>query len=106
MSDSLSNNQYEQQNPLGGDPRFLSYLQGFLANPKDADKLKGRRISPIAPTDGQLLVWSSTDNAWKPSSYSTSGYSGSVTLAKLTSGGANGSLTVSNGLITAYSAPT
>jgi hypothetical protein len=33
-------------------------------------------------------------------------YSGSVALAKLTGGGANGSLTVVNGLITAYSAPT
>lgn len=35
-----------------------------------------------------------------------SGYTGSVALAKLTSGGANGSLTVSNGIITGYTAPT
>ncbi len=35
-----------------------------------------------------------------------SGFSGTVTLAKLTGGGANGSLTVVNGLITAVTAPT
>jgi hydroxymethylpyrimidine/phosphomethylpyrimidine kinase len=35
-----------------------------------------------------------------------SGYSGSVALAKLTLTGANGSLTVVNGIITAYTAPT
>jgi hypothetical protein len=35
-----------------------------------------------------------------------SGYTGSVALAKLTLTGANGSLTVSNGIITAYTAPT
>jgi hypothetical protein len=33
------------------------------------------------------------------------GYSGTVALAKLTTGGSNGSLTVSNGLITAYTPP-
>ena len=36
----------------------------------------------------------------------TTGFSGSVVLAKLTTLGANGSLTVSNGLITAYTPPT
>lgn len=36
----------------------------------------------------------------------TTGFSGTVALAKLTVGGANGSLTISNGLVTAYSAPT
>jgi hypothetical protein len=34
------------------------------------------------------------------------GYTGSVTLAKITPGGTNGSLTVSHGIITAYTAPT
>lgn len=33
-------------------------------------------------------------------------FSGTVTLAKITAGGSNGSLTVSNGFITAYTAPT
>lgn len=34
------------------------------------------------------------------------GYTGTVALAKLTSGGANGSLTVVDGIITEYTAPT
>lgn len=37
---------------------------------------------------------------------SAAGYTGSVTLAKITALGADGSLTVSNGLITAVTAPT
>ena len=37
---------------------------------------------------------------------STAGYTGTVTLAKITGGGTNGSLTVINGLITAVTAPT
>ena len=36
----------------------------------------------------------------------TAGFSGTVTLAKLTGAGVNGSLTVVNGKITAYTAPT
>lgn len=39
-------------------------------------------------------------------SFTTSGATGSVTLAKITAGGVNGSLTFVNGLITAYTAPT
>ena len=34
------------------------------------------------------------------------GYTGTVALAKLTAGGSNGSLTVTNGIITNYAAPT
>lgn len=34
------------------------------------------------------------------------GYTGTVTLAKITGGGTNGSLTITNGLITAVTAPT
>jgi hypothetical protein len=34
------------------------------------------------------------------------GYSGTVSLAKLTTGGSNGSLTLTNGIVTAYTAPT
>ena len=34
------------------------------------------------------------------------GFTGTVTLAKLTGLGANGSLTVENGIITSYTAPT
>ena len=39
-------------------------------------------------------------------SFSTTGSTGSVTLAKITALGADGSLTFSNGLITAFTAPT
>lgn len=40
-----------------------------------------------------------------PSEQPSTTYTGNVTLAKLTTLGSNGSLTVVNGLITAYSAP-
>jgi len=36
----------------------------------------------------------------------SSGISGTVVLAKITTGGANGSLTLSNGIVTNYTAPT
>jgi hypothetical protein len=36
----------------------------------------------------------------------SSGFSGTVTLAKITTGGTDGSLTVSNGFVTSYTAPT
>ena len=34
------------------------------------------------------------------------GYTGTVALAKLTAGGANGSMTFTNGILTSYTAPT
>lgn len=37
---------------------------------------------------------------------SAAGYTGTVALAKITGGGADGSLTIVNGLITAVTAPT
>lgn len=37
---------------------------------------------------------------------SAAGYTGTVTLAKITGGGTDGSLTITNGLITAVTAPT
>jgi hypothetical protein len=55
--------------------------------------------SNITITDGAGSI---TINA----SFSTTGSTGSVTLAKITSLGADGSLTFSDGLITAFTAPT
>ncbi len=95
---------YPSPNPLGQDPNFLTYLQGFLAKPKDADLLKGKRISSIAPTDGQALTWSQTNNCWQPGA--SGGVSGTISLAKLTTGGSNGSITVTNGIITSFTNPT
>ena len=54
------------QTPLGQDPKFLTYLQGFLANPKNAQRLQNRRISNTSPTDGQVLAWSAANNQWQP----------------------------------------
>jgi hypothetical protein len=77
--------------------------------------------------DGQLLIGNATGNTLSKStltagsnisitngpgsiiissSFSTTGATGSVTLAKITAPGSNGSLTFSNGLITAFTAPT
>ena len=78
-------------------------------------------------TDGQLLIGNSSGNTLSKStltagtnitiangagsitisaSFSTTGSTGSVTLAKITALGTDGSLTFSNGLITAFTAPT
>ena len=78
-------------------------------------------------TDGQLLIGNTTSQSLSvatltagtnititngagsitiDSSFSTSGSTGSVTLAKITGLGVDGSLTFSNGLITAFTAPT
>ena len=78
-------------------------------------------------TDGQLLIGNSSGNTLSKAtltagtnititngagsitigaSFSTTGSTGSVTLAKITALGADGSLTFSNGLITAFTAPT
>ena len=78
-------------------------------------------------TNGQLLIGNTTGNTLSKAtltagsnisitngsgsitidaSFSTSGSSGSVTLAKITALGTDGSLTFSNGLITAFTAPT
>jgi hypothetical protein len=78
-------------------------------------------------TDGQLLIGDSSGNTLSKAtltegtnititngagsitidaSFSTTGSTGSVTLAKITALGADGSLTFSNGLITAFTAPT
>jgi hypothetical protein len=78
-------------------------------------------------TDGQLLIGNTTGNTLSKAtltagsnititngagsitigaSFSTSGSTGSVTLAKITALGTDGSLTFSNGLITAFTAPT
>ena len=80
-----------------------------------------------AYTDGQLLIGNTSSGSLSVAtltagsnvsitngagsitigaSFSTSGSTGSVTLAKITALGANGSLTFSNGLITAFTAPT
>lgn len=65
------------------------------------------RGAPIADNSGQNVFgrfWS----GWFRSIYNVlnPGITVSVALAKLTAGGANGSLTVKNGIITAYVAPT
>ena len=41
-----------------------------------------------------------------PLATQAAGFTGTVTLAKLTTGGTNGSMTLSNGVVTAYTAPT
>ena len=41
-----------------------------------------------------------------PLATQAAGFTGTVALAKLTTGGTNGSMTLSNGVVTAYTAPT
>ena len=105
MSDLQSPN-YPQQNPLGSDPKFLTYLQGFMANPINAGKIQGKRISQIPVTDGQTLVWVAAKNQWVPTTVS-SGSSGTVTYVKTVNfvgqSITTGTITFVNGVITSYS---
>ena len=39
-------------------------------------KLRGRDISTTAPSDGEVLKWSSTSSAWEPSADNNSGGGG------------------------------
>ena len=95
-----------QQGNLGQDPNFLRYLQGFLAKPKNADMIRGKRISSVTLADGQTLVYKQATNLWTPMQVTASAVSGTITLLKLTTLGANGSITVVNGIITAFTNPT
>jgi hypothetical protein len=98
--------QYPQINPLGSDPQFLRYLQGYLTNPKNTDMIQKKRISAKLAVTGQGLVLD-TKGIWSPQTVLTSsGISGTINLAKLTGGGSNGSITVVNGAITAFTNPT
>lgn len=80
-----------------------------------------------ALANGQTLIYNNTGKYWQNAtltagsnvsitngpgsitigaSFTTTGSTGSVTLAKITAGGTDGSLTFADGLITAYTAPT
>ena len=90
---------------VGLDPGFLKYLQSFLSKPKNADAIKGKKISSDTIIDGQVLIYDKATNLWKPITI-FSGITTTVTLAKLTGGGSNGSLTITKGIITAVTNPT
>ena len=42
------------------------------ANATSVDKIKGRDISPSAPTNGQALVWNNTSSLWEPQTLTAS----------------------------------
>lgn len=44
-------------------------LSGVLADKQDADKLQGVGVSPIAPTDAQVLIYDGTDEQWEPTDH-------------------------------------
>jgi hypothetical protein len=58
------------------------------------------------PGGGFAAVYFDGVNWWGSTAAATTGFSGTVALAKLTGGGTNGSITVVNGLVTAYTPPT
>lgn len=75
--------------------------QPYLTNVRKGDFL-------ISPTEGQTYIALNNNNLtlsgdWQPI---ISGVNASVPLTKITSGGTDGTLTVVNGLIIGYTAPT
>jgi hypothetical protein len=93
-----------QQGSLGQDPNFLRYLQGFLANKKNADKLQGYNISGIKATTGQTLVLDK-NKIWQPG-VPGGGINGSVTYIKSVDFTGKtvttGTITFIGGVITAF----
>lgn len=55
----------------GGDEIDVTGLSGVLADAQNADHIQGRDISSGAPSDGQGLVWSTSNNRWEPGSVSS-----------------------------------
>ena len=94
-----------QNQPLGQDPNFLRYLQGFLAKPINAGLIQKKRVSSIPPADGQALVWNQKNNQYQPETVN-SAISGTITYIKTVnfagSSVTTGTITVVNGIITAY----
>ena len=76
---------------------FSSLVVGLTGYLKGNGTSAVTALTTIPNTDITGLGTMSTQNV---------GISTTVTLAKLTSTGSNGSLTISNGIITAYTAPT
>lgn len=95
-----------QNQPLGQDPNFLRYLQGFLAKPINAGLIQKKRVSSIPPADGQTLVWNQKSNQYQPAAAPTTGSSTTITyVSSVNFAGstyATKTLTFTNGLLTSY----
>lgn len=50
----------------GVDEINVGGLSGVLADRQDANKLQGRDVQDVAPSDGDVLTWDNTDNRWEP----------------------------------------
>lgn len=55
----------EHQNG-GADEIDVGGLSGVLADRQDADKLQGRDVQDVSPSDGDVLTWDSGDGRWEP----------------------------------------
>lgn len=91
------------------DPNFYFYATNFGAGLATLTPTSGTingAGSFAIPTDGlSLILWNGT--AWFASAVSTpTGFTGTITTAKLTSLGANGSMTFSAGVLTAQTPAT
>jgi hypothetical protein len=85
----------------------VSYLVS-ISNKTNSTQQTRRRINQTvsAVSEAQTSVNTANTNISEIQGQLASGFSGTVPLAKLTGGGANGSITVQNGLITAVVEPT
>ena len=50
----------------GVDELNVGGLSGVLADRQDADKLQGRDVQDVAPSDDDVLTWNDTESRWEP----------------------------------------
>jgi hypothetical protein len=50
----------------GSDEISVAGLDGYLAQPQNADKLQGRFVTAVAPEDNQVLGWDAAQARWEP----------------------------------------
>jgi hypothetical protein len=72
--------------PAGGIPKtdLSSSVQTSLttADNRDATKLQGTSVNSGAPSDGQVLVYSSTSSSWLPGTVSSTTVNDATTVSK------------------------
>lgn len=69
----------------GSDQLNVTGLSGVLADAQNANKLNGRSVANIAPSDGQVLAWNEAENYFEPAEGGTgSGGGGHVIFDETT----------------------
>lgn len=92
-------------NIVGNAAGFTGALAGDVTGAQGSTsvvRLQGRSVDTAAPTEGQVLTWSSSNNRWEPSTPSSGSMTSiTATLPLRSSGGASPNLTIDDASTTA-----